>query len=207
MPDYPRPSLTDYLLFHTPWPGLILFALVALILAWLALRRRSRGLAIAAAVTALIAAVFPLLSSTVTTTSERLTERTRLLIDGVVNPDTASFASLFTEQVALEAPEGNVENEGRTELIERIEFVSKRYPVVDYTVTNLDGGLVEAGRARSFLKILTRHEGGGGFYAGTEAAALTGWLMDWRLVDGQWRITRIVMHSLNNQPPTRHTIP
>lgn len=195
------------MLFQTPWPGLALFAGLTIVLAWQAQRRRSRRLAIAAVPTALLAGLFPLLSYTVTTTSERLTVRTRQLIEAVAEPHADRLGELLTADVSLRTRGGQTVVDGRAELIDRAGRVGQRYPIRGWTVTALDGGRLDERTARSFLKLFTAHEASGGFYEGAEARALTGWFMDWRRVDGRWRISRITWHSINNRPPRADMLP
>jgi len=208
LPDYPRTSLINHLLFETPWPGLSVFAALTIVLAWQALRRRGRRLAIAAAATALLAGLFPLLSYGVTTTSERLSNGTRMLVRFVADDSASGLRLLMTKDVALEAPEGEVVVEGVEPMLERIEAARRRYPITGWRVLTVDGGRVDAGTARSFLRIRTTHEmTGSGLMAGEPMPALTNWLMDWRRVAGKWRIERIILLRVNRAEPRPGMIP
>lgn len=208
MPDYPRTSLINHLLFETPWPGLSVFAALTIVLAWQALRRRGRRLAIAAAAAALLAGLFPLLSYAVTTTSERLSDQTRRLIRIGADDSEPGPRSLMTDDVTLEAPEGEVVVEGIEEMGERIDAARRRYPIEGWRVLTVDGGRVDADTARSFLSIRTTHAmTGSGLMAGEPVPALTSWLMDWRRVDRQWRIERIILLRLNRAEPRPGVIP
>lgn len=208
MPAYPRTSLINHLLFETPWPGLSVFAALTIVLAWQALRRRGRKLAIAAAASALLAGLFPLLSYTVKTTSERLVERTHALIQAVAEVDPPALRSLMTEDVQLEAPEQTIIAEGLDEMLERVEAVERRYPIAGWDALTLNGGRVDSETARSFLSVRTSHEmTGSGIMAGEQMPTLTNWFMDWRRADGKWRIERIILLRVNRAEPRPGMIP
>lgn len=208
MPDYPRPSLLEVVLFQNPWPGLVVFGLVGLGLGWLALRRRSRRLGIAAALLAAAAGLVPLLSHLVTTPAERLGARSRALVEAVLDNDEAALRALFAEGVTLEAPEGRVHSAGRAELIERVKAAHRKYPLVDARMLGANGGRIDGTRARSRLRVATRHEAGGGdFLSGSEMGALTTWRLEWRTDVEPWRIRRIIWVRLNNSEAHERYIP
>ena len=210
MDNWPTPSILDRFLFESYWPAAALCAGLALVLGFHALRRRSRGLGVAAVVLVLAAATVPVVARSIVTSRERLMARTADLAKAAIGPlDADQLAAMLDERVVFEVPRGNPAFEGRDQVIDLARRADRRYRFETWSVGGLDAAKLNNTTGQSVARLSTRlvAKGGGDGLLGGEYSVPTDWLIEWSNRSGDWRVTRIALTKIAGQDASAGQLP
>jgi len=202
--DWPAPSLIHSLAFENFWPGLVVFAAVAVMLALTGAPRRSRPMLVAAVVFALLAGANVALAFAVTTIRERSIDLTEQLITASIRPpdgrlNVDGLESLLDPNVHLEVPAGHVVVDRRKALIDKVRAANNKYRIDDWKILQLDAMPTGESAGKAYLMLTTSIHmtgGGSGMFAGQAQAVPSQWLIEWRQRPAGWCARRIVLSKV-----------
>jgi len=213
LPDWPRPSLFHTLMFENFWPGLVVLASVALVLALSGINRRSRPMLIVAAIATVLAGVNVAICYAVTTVREHTMHATGQLIDAAIQSpedqfDVAGLTGLLAADVQMEVPAGQVFSTDRETLLGVARAANAMYQVDDWSVVQLDAMPTGESAGKAYLVLSTTiRMTGGGLLAGEPYTVPSQWLIDWRATSVGWRAERIVLTRVANNPARAGQLP
>ena len=194
MTDPPSSGLITRYVLENPWPLGIALVLLAIVLAWVAVRQgRSSTYAVAAAAI-LLGIIVLSVGTAITTPGEHGKRITTMLVDKVVENDlTEAAAALFDDSATLSF--GSPNNPGLDiEYIRSMIDSVPAYKIHSNTIRMLDGFSESSDSAIVHLGCFTETDFG---YAPTT------WILRVeRQDDGQWLITKVTWMTINNRAPS-----
>lgn len=192
MTDPPSSGMFTRYVLENPWPLGLGLILLAVILAWTAVRQGNKPTFGVAGVAVLLGIIVLALGTAITTAGEHGKRVTKTLVDRVVANDLTGAMSLLDRSAtfSFSSPTNpGLDIDYITNMIDQVP----NYKILSNNIRMLDGFTESSDAAVVHLGCLT--ETNFGFSPST-------WILRVeRKGDGDWRITKITWMTLNNQAP------
>lgn len=182
VPTLPSPPLFEHLLFEAPLGPVAVLAALGVIALVMFNRRAElkRGVATACVLFAAAVGVW-ITAATVTTDRERITTRSRELVEAVGRVDVDAVGDYLADEVRLV---GWQDTESRERILRMVEDeVRGRVGVTSARVVRSQAVIDGPNVGRTYVRVHVE--------ADQLAPPYTWWRLDWACENGEWRVVRI----------------
>ncbi len=188
-------------LIETTWPSVVLLALAAAVVGWMAVQRDDRRTLAIAAVLAALAIGTGVVGTMVETDREQVLAATRAFVQDAVGGDVPALVGRLHRDATLHA--GAVEAPGypRDDLERAFDQLDGIHRIQENTITLLDAASADDGVVWTELACLTRTDSSYG-------TVPSRWIFEWMRTpdDGSWRIRSISAISVAGRSPSNRDV-
>jgi hypothetical protein len=213
MDHWPDASLVNRFLFEQWWPAVLLFGGLGLVLAFHALRRRSRALGLIAGACCAAAIVVTVVEHMVETPREQIMAGTVELADAAIGPfDVDRLEAILAEDVTFDVPRGNPVFEGRQAVVDLANRADQRYTFERWSLSGVDAAKTGPNVGESVTGMSARLSTKGGnaadsIFSGSDFGVPSQWQIEWRREGGRWLVSKIIMVKLAGVDATAGQLP